>query len=47
MALLEVSGVTVRFGGNVALDNVEIAAEPGIDLASACAPWPPGSIHIP
>ena len=30
MALLEVSGVTVRFGGNVALDDVEIAAEPGI-----------------
>jgi branched-chain amino acid transport system ATP-binding protein len=30
MALLEVSGVTVRFGGNVALDEVEIAAEPGL-----------------
>src|SRR3954451_9338222 len=30
MALLEVSGVTVRFGGNVALDDVQIEAEPGI-----------------
>ncbi|MEP6624067.1 MAG: ABC transporter ATP-binding protein [Acidimicrobiia bacterium] len=30
MALLEVSGVTVHFGGNVALDDVQIAAEPGI-----------------
>ena len=30
MALLEVSGITVRFGGNVALDEVEIAAEPGL-----------------
>ncbi len=30
MALLEVSGVTVRFGGNVALDDVQIAADPGI-----------------
>jgi branched-chain amino acid transport system ATP-binding protein len=30
VALLEVSGVTVRFGGNVALDNVELTAEPGV-----------------
>ncbi len=30
MALLEVAGVTVRFGGNVALDDVELSAEPGV-----------------
>ena len=30
MALLEVSEVTVRFGGNVALDNVHIEAEQGV-----------------
>jgi len=30
MALLEVSGITVRFGGNVALDDVDITAEAGI-----------------
>ena len=30
MALLEVHGVTVRFGGNLALDDVSIEAEPGI-----------------
>ena len=29
MPLLEVSSVTVRFGGNVALDDVSLAAEPG------------------
>jgi branched-chain amino acid transport system ATP-binding protein len=29
MALLDVRGVTVRFGGNVALDDVAIEAEPG------------------
>ena len=29
MALLEVSGVTVAFGGNRALDRVAMAAEPG------------------
>ncbi len=30
MALLEVSEVTVRFGGNIALDHVHLGAEPGI-----------------
>jgi branched-chain amino acid transport system ATP-binding protein len=30
VALLEVAGVTVRFGGNVALDDVELSAEPGV-----------------
>ena len=30
MALLEVHGATVRFGGNLALDDVSIEAEPGI-----------------
>ena len=30
MALLEVDDVTVRFGGNVALDDVSITAEPGV-----------------
>jgi len=30
VALLEVADVTVRFGGNVALDGVEFSAEPGI-----------------
>ena len=30
MALLEVSDITVRFGGNVALDDVDITAEAGI-----------------
>ncbi len=30
MALLDVSQVTVRFGGNIALDDVHLAAEPGI-----------------
>ncbi len=30
MALLEVHGVTVRFGGNIALDDVSIEAEPGV-----------------
>ena len=30
MALLDVVGVTVRFGGNLALDQVDLAAEPGI-----------------
>ncbi len=30
MALLEVDDVTVRFGGNVALDSVSLAAEPGV-----------------
>lgn len=29
MSLLETSGMTVRFGGNVALDNVSIALRPG------------------
>jgi branched-chain amino acid transport system ATP-binding protein len=29
MALLEVRGVTVRFGGNVALDDVNIETDPG------------------
>lgn len=29
MSLLSVRNVTVRFGGNVALDNVSLAAEPG------------------
>jgi len=28
--LLEVDGATVRFGGNVALDAVDLAAEPGV-----------------
>ena len=30
MALLEVSDVTVRFGGNVALDSVSLTVDPGI-----------------
>ena len=30
MALLEVHGATVRFGGNLALDDVSIEAEPGV-----------------
>jgi branched-chain amino acid transport system ATP-binding protein len=30
MALLEVHGATVRFGGNIALDDVSIEAEPGV-----------------
>ena len=30
MALLEVDAATVRFGGNVALDAVDLAAEPGV-----------------
>jgi branched-chain amino acid transport system ATP-binding protein len=30
VALLEVSGVTVRFGGNIALDDVALTAEPGV-----------------
>ena len=30
MPLLEVDGATVRFGGNVALDAVSLAAEPGV-----------------
>lgn len=30
MALLEVRGVTVRFGGNVALDSVSLTVDPGI-----------------
>ena len=30
MALLEVDAATVRFGGNVALDGVSLAAEPGV-----------------
>ena len=30
MALLDVSEVTVRFGGNIALDDVHLGAEPGI-----------------
>ena len=30
MALLDVSEVTVRFGGNIALDDVYLGAEPGI-----------------
>ena len=29
MAPLEVRDVTVRFGGNVALDQVSLSAEPG------------------
>ena len=29
MALLEVDGVTVRFGGHVAVDDVSVRAEPG------------------
>ena len=29
MALLEVHGVTVRFGGNIALDDVSIETDPG------------------
>ena len=29
MALLEVRGVTVRFGGNIALDDVNIECDPG------------------
>ena len=29
MALLEIRGVTVRFGGHVALDDVDLDAEPG------------------
>ncbi|MGZ6896558.1 MAG: ABC transporter ATP-binding protein [Acidimicrobiia bacterium] len=30
MALLEVDGATVRFGGNIALHNVQLRAEPGV-----------------
>ena len=30
MTALEVRGVTVRFGGNVALDNVSVSAEAGV-----------------
>jgi branched-chain amino acid transport system ATP-binding protein len=30
MALLEVTDVTVRFGGNVALNNISVSAEPGV-----------------
>src|SRR3954447_24053285 len=30
MPLLEVTDVTVRFGGNVALDNISVAAEAGV-----------------
>jgi branched-chain amino acid transport system ATP-binding protein len=30
VALLEVDGATVRFGGNVALDDVSFTAEPGV-----------------
>ncbi len=30
MALLDVVGATVRFGGNVALDSVNLTAEPGV-----------------
>jgi branched-chain amino acid transport system ATP-binding protein len=30
MARLEIENVTVRFGGNIALDSVNLAAEPGV-----------------
>ena len=30
MALLEVDAATVRFGGNIALDSVSLAADPGV-----------------
>ena len=30
MALLNVVGATVRFGGNIALDSVDLTAEPGV-----------------
>jgi branched-chain amino acid transport system ATP-binding protein len=33
MALLETRGITVRFGGNTALSDVSIAAEPGVVTA--------------